>query len=227
MRFCVAPNCPNPVFGTCKVTGNGYCKSHQSLREDFDHRSILQKAVAKHKENLKNNPNPRQEKFKQIKPKEKRITKRSVANSIRGLIDTPQNKENLSKSKLLKLADAAFARFVRTRDTHNGKILCPCCKKEFDADSVDKDGVKIANCMHFINRNIYSYRFREDFAAAGHSTCNQKQHYAPTGIEYQNFKQHLINLLGEQEVAEAEIAHRKINKLEVTILKNVIEHYNT
>lgn len=71
MRFCEAPNCHHPVFGTCKKSRKGYCKSHQSLREDFDRRSITQKAIDKHKVNKK-------------------------LNSLKG---TPENKELVEKEK--------------------------------------------------------------------------------------------------------------------------------
>lgn len=53
MRLCEAPNCSYPVFGTCKKTRKGYCKSHQTLREDFDRRSIVQKAMDKAKKDPK------------------------------------------------------------------------------------------------------------------------------------------------------------------------------
>lgn len=52
MRFCEALNCDQPVFGTCKISRKGYCKKHQTLREDFDKRSITQKAVAKRQEGI-------------------------------------------------------------------------------------------------------------------------------------------------------------------------------
>lgn len=222
MSYSVIPK--YKLIDKCSQCGDTNCKGRKRGKEyiclncvrGIDSKKSVDKAAQRDKENA----------IKELKPKEKKQLRRSVANSVRGLANTQQNKENISKSKLLKLADAAYARFIRTRDTHNGKILCPCCNKEFDALAVDKDGKMIANCMHFINRNVYSYRFREDFAAAGHANCNRNQHLNPTGVEYQNFKQYLVNLLGEQEVAEAEIAHRQINKLEVTVLKNVIEHYN-
>ena len=46
MRFC---KCGNPVFGTDKKTKIGYCKSHQYKRTDLDKRSIVEKAMDKHK----------------------------------------------------------------------------------------------------------------------------------------------------------------------------------
>lgn len=51
MRLCVKCGV-QPVFGTCKVTGNGYCKSHQYLRQDKSKETPLQKAINK----AKNNP---------------------------------------------------------------------------------------------------------------------------------------------------------------------------
>lgn len=44
MRFC---SCGNPVFGTDKKTGIGYCKFCQIKRTDLDKRSIIQKAISK------------------------------------------------------------------------------------------------------------------------------------------------------------------------------------
>lgn len=54
MRFCEVQNCSSPVFGTCKKSRKGYCKSHQYRREDFDKRSIVAKAIDKAKNNSKN-----------------------------------------------------------------------------------------------------------------------------------------------------------------------------
>lgn len=47
MRFCESPNCNDPVWGTCKITRKGYCKRHQSLRKDFNRKSIIQRAIEK------------------------------------------------------------------------------------------------------------------------------------------------------------------------------------
>lgn len=47
MRFCEFVGCKYPVFGTDKVTGKGYCRSHQTQRTDFDRRTIIQKAMDK------------------------------------------------------------------------------------------------------------------------------------------------------------------------------------
>lgn len=44
MRLCF---CHQPVFGTDKNTGIGYCKGHQYKRTDLDRRSIAQKSMSK------------------------------------------------------------------------------------------------------------------------------------------------------------------------------------
>ena len=50
MRTCEYEGCSLVVFGTCKVTGKGFCHRHQFARLDTDKRSILQKAQDKAKQ---------------------------------------------------------------------------------------------------------------------------------------------------------------------------------
>ena len=156
---------------------------------------------------------------------EKKVIKQSIKSQVRTLISSPQNQENLSKSKLLKMADAAFSRYIIKRDTNKGQILCPCCRKTFDVLQVDKEGKKIVQNLHFINRGVYSQRFNEDNAHSGDGYCNLAMHLHPTGNEYQNYRQYLVNKLGEEEVALMELEHRKINRIEESQLKNIIEHF--
>ena len=40
MRTCEFPNCDNPVFGTDKRTGRGFCKFHQYMRVDLKKKSL-------------------------------------------------------------------------------------------------------------------------------------------------------------------------------------------
>jgi len=158
-------------------------------------------------------------------PKEKKQIKQSVRTSVRSLVSSEGNKDVMNKSKLLKLADAAFSRYVIKRDTVNGKITCPCCRKTFDVLEVNKNGEKIVQNLHFVSRKVYSLRFDEDNAHAGDSYCNLQMHLFPDGQQYKNYREYLVNKIGETAVAEMELAHRKINKLEETQLKNVIEFY--
>lgn len=136
-------------------------------------------------------------------------------------------KDYKSKSELLREADRLFADFIKERDTDkNGFVYCPCCKGKFKADAVDSDGNKIINCMHFVDRDVYSLRYDEDAAHAGHAGCNKNQHYQPSGIEYQNFKLFLEEKFGTHAVHEMELQKRKINKISEQDLKYVIEYYS-
>lgn len=51
MRFCEHNGCNQPVFGTCKQSRKGYCKSHQTDRLDFNRKSITQRAIERHNAN--------------------------------------------------------------------------------------------------------------------------------------------------------------------------------
>lgn len=202
MRFCEAQSCTDPVFGTCKVTRKGYCRKHQTLREDFDRRTILQKGMDKQKR---------------------------LQGQIRSLGKQQANKElvaELSKSELLKEADRLFSLFIRDRDSDkNGNISCVCCGKVYNVKQEDSDGNKIVQCLHFIDRDVYSLRFDEDNAHSGCGYCNLDMHLHKDGLAYRMYLQFMNTEYGEDAVAEMTLAHRKINKLEITQLKNIIEHY--
>ncbi len=102
MRFCEAPKCSSPVFGTCKKSGKGYCRSHQTRREDYDRRTIIQKAVAKQK---------------------------GLNNKVRGL-GYEQNKGQSSLVSLIHDLDAVFSLYIRLKDADkNGMVKCFCCPK--------------------------------------------------------------------------------------------------
>jgi len=130
-----------------------------------------------------------------------------------------------SKSELLQEADRLFANFIKNRDKDkNGQATCPCCGKDVLVEVNGKFNPD-CNILHFVDRDVYSLRFDEDNAAAGHSWCNRNQHFSPKGIEYQNFRNHLVSKFGEAAIAEMEVQHRKINRIEESQLKTIIEHY--
>lgn len=130
-----------------------------------------------------------------------------------------------SKSELLREADRLFADFIKNRDkNNNGHAICPCCGKDVLVEINGKFNPD-CNILHFVDRDIYSLRFDEDNAAAGHSWCNRQQHFNPRGIEYIKFRTFLVNKFGESQVEEMELAKRKINKITEQQLKVVIEHY--
>lgn len=187
------------------------------------------------------------EKSKQ-KQKERKMfstsTKKNQKTSIRALGNVEHSTGKIvgSKSELLKKADRLFAIFIKDRDTKDGKFTCPCCNKTYYTDNVesedvsdedvevycgiDSEGNKIINCMHFVDRDVYSTRFDEDNAAAGCCYCNKKMHFNPKGIEYQNFRKYLVSKIGESAVLEMQLKNRQINKLDTTVLKVVINNYS-
>jgi len=157
--------------------------------------------------------------------------KQKILRSLSSLKQLPENKEMVvqheSKSDLLKKADNLFSLFIRERDADkNRNIQCVCCGKVYNLDQVDKDGNKIVQNMHFINRDVYSLRFDEDNCHSGCNYCNYDMFKNKNGIAYQRYYQFMITSYGEDAVAEMILAHRKINKLELTQLKTIIEHYS-
>lgn len=102
MRFCEANKCNQPVFGTDKKTGKGYCRSHQTLREDFDRRSIIQKAIAK---------------------------QGRLSNKVSKLAQN-QDKGQSSYISLIHDLDAVLSLYIRVKDADkNGMVKCFCCPR--------------------------------------------------------------------------------------------------
>ncbi len=230
MRFCEVNNCENSVFGTDRNTNIGYCNRHQNLRTDLDKRSILQKAIAKHKENLKNNPSPKQQAYKELKPKEKRKASGRVKQSIRNLANKPENVElinrTMGKSELMKEADRVYSLHLRrAAQDKEGFVTCPLCHKRYHIEEKNWDKDLVIQCLHFIPRGVYSLRYSESNTIAGCCYCNKNMNDYPTGTAHAAYRKILVDLLGETEVALMELEHRKINKIDSQMLKNVIEFY--
>ena len=211
MRFCEADNCNQPVWGTCKISRKGYCKRHQSLREDFDPSTILQKAIKKQRKN----------------------SAERTGRALRVLAVTDDGNREMAekhktKSELLREADRLFSQFIRNRDADkNGNIACVCCGKIYNLEQVDKEGKKIVQPLHFIDRGVYSLRFDEDNCHAGCSYCNLDMHLNKNGFAYRRYLEFMNMTYGEEMVAEMTLAHRKINKITEQQLRTVIEHYST
>lgn len=145
--------------------------------------------------------------------------------AVRKLANPDDTKKVKTKSELLKQADKVFGDRIKVRDTKNGKVTCPCCKDEYFADAVDGNGKGIIQPLHFVSRGVYDLRFDADNVHAGCCYCNLKQHLSPKGLEYQRYRKFLVNKIGETAVAEMELVKRKINRIEESQLKTVIEHY--
>jgi hypothetical protein len=211
MRFCEASNCSRPVFGTDKKTRTGYCKLHQYLRTDIDKDGIVARAIKKQRKNA--------------------VIKDGRALRFLAVTDDGNREmaeKHKTKSELLREADRLFSQFIRNRDADkNGNIQCVGCGKVYNLEQVDKEGNKIVQPLHFIDRGVYSLRFDEDNCHAGCSYCNLDMHLNKNGFAYRRYLEFMNMTYGEEMVAEMTLAHRKINKITEQQLRTVIEHYST
>lgn len=130
------------------------------------------------------------------------------------------------KSELMELADKVFSQFIRNRAVEpDGKVTCFSCGNRWALTDKNENGDVIINCMHFVVRTVYSLRYNPDAAAAGCCWCNSNQNRWPDGVVYEIFRDMLVNKFGETVVAGWELEKRKINKLTVSILKEIILKY--
>lgn len=174
-------------------------------------------------------------KEKKIKEQQQRQKQRNVikktTSKLRNLSYTSDEqrkagKDKQTKSQLLKEADRLFSLFVRNRDADkNGNIQCVGCGKVYNIDQVDNGGNKVVQNLHFIDRGIYNLRFSEENCHAGCSYCNLDMSLNKNGFAYRRYLEFMTTTYGEEAIAEMTIEHRKINKLEIAQLKNIIEHY--
>jgi len=131
-----------------------------------------------------------------------------------------------SKSELLREADRLFSLFIRNRDCDkNGNAACVCCGKIYNIIENNLQGERVIQNLHFVKREVYSLRFDEYNCNAGCCYCNQDMNLNPKGKAYNQYRQKLVADLGEDAVAEMELAHRNINRIEESQLKVIIEHY--
>jgi len=211
MRVCEVIGCSQFVFGTDKKTRTGYCKSHQYLRTDIDKDGIVARAIKKQRKNA--------------------VIKDGRALRVLAVTDDGNREmaeKHKTKSELLREADRLFSQFIRNRDADkNGNIQCVGCGKVYNLEQVDKEGKKIVQPLHFIDRGVYSLRFDEDNCHAGCSYCNLDMHLNKNGFAYRRYLEFMNMTYGEEMVAEMTLAHRKINKITEQQLRTVIEHYST
>jgi len=136
---------------------------------------------------------------------------------------TKGNPKSDKRSTLLQLADRVFSRWIKKRDTDkDGYCNCYICGIKYHIDDRDEDNMPILQPLHFVDRDVYSQRYNPFQVKTGCGFCNRKQHYDPTGTQYQIFKEKLIKELGEDEVAEIELSHRNINRVTHAYLHEIV-----
>ncbi len=121
--------CGNPSFSKCKVTGTPYCRNHQHLKENWDSRTISQRAMDKHK-------------------------KQTSVQKVRSLTHIKGDEKDVidGRNSLILDLDAIVSKYVRHRDAdENGIILCYTCGEPIT--------IAEADASHYISRRHLITRF--------------------------------------------------------------------
>lgn len=155
--------------------------------------------------------------------KQKRVTRNKLSEISRKLHEVSRTK---LRSDYLKIADVVFGNWIKKRDADSGgNITCMCCLKTFNLKDKTEAGDYIVQCMHFVPRSVYTYRYSEINCHSGCSYCNLDMHLHPDGIAYKRYRNYLVSCVGEEEVVKMEDNKRHINKLTESDLKTIIDNY--
>ena len=170
MKFCNAPNCSYPVFG------KGFCRPHQYMREDFDRRSIVQKAMDNHK------ANPSKPKTTNIRPGTfvfPGIGALEVYGNVGIQCKTEEaaieleEKYNGVDESLRNLSDdldAVMSLYIRNKYANNkGLVKCYTCTAVLP--------IKEIHCGHYVKRGHKATRFLESNLRPQCPSCNQDHNY--------------------------------------------------
>ena len=119
----------------------------------------------------------------------------------------------LTRSKLVKQADAIFSKFVRlVVCDKDGYITCPLCGARVHW--------KKAQNMHFITRMCWLYRYDEINCHAWCMRCN-----VILSWNYITYTLWMIDNYGLEKVQEMKQKAKQIHKVSTPELKGIIEYY--
>ncbi len=134
--------------------------------------------------------------------------------------------ENALRSQMLKEADKVFSLFIRKRDADkNGNIDCVCCGKIYNLEDKTENGDTVVQCLHFVQRGVYSLRYDLVNCHAGCTWCNKDMNDNPEGKAYHQFRDYLVACIGEEEVVAMEQQKRSINKITHEYIRSIIKKY--
>ena len=141
MRFCF---CNQPVWGTDKETGVGYCKAHQTMRTDLEKGSIMEKALRKQKQGSR---------------------KREIG-KVRTLVEYQKEEGIIDTIGELTIdLDRTYSKYMRLAAAGlDLKVQCFTC-------STRKD-YKLIQCGHFVPRAHLGLRWEEINTKPQCSYCN-------------------------------------------------------
>lgn len=122
-----------------------------------------------------------------------------------------QKKE--SRLKIVKKADSVFSTFIRLRDSNSKWIVvCPLCWTKIHW--------KKAQCMHFITRWCWLFRYDEDNCHAGCMRCNVILNW-----NYILYTRYMQNRYWVETVDEMIKKSKEVYKLQTYEIEEIINKY--
>lgn len=190
MKFCNEPNCSYPVFG------KGFCRNHQYMREDYDRRSIVQKAMDKEKANPTKKlvfEKPKEQKRKPgyfVLPEEEvnsiinyqpapeegfdgELTSYVTLDEIGQIAATMDKGIDESLANLSSDLDAVMSLYIRNKYANkDGLVKCFTCTAVLP--------IKQIHCGHYVKRGERATRFLESNLKPQCASCNNDHNYDET-----------------------------------------------
>ena len=117
----------------------------------------------------------------------------------------------------LTLADGIFSKYIRLRDSVDGRVHCFICGKGMSIDE--------ATAGHFIKRRHLATRYDERNVHALCSYCNGMEECQPTVSDLHH--QRMREKYGQQVLDELYFRSRQPFKLTKADLKEIVKTYKT
>lgn len=125
----------------------------------------------------------------------------------------PQEKTS-SLSSLIKELDGHFSRFIRKRDTVDGKVICFLTGEKMDF--ID------AQCGHFIDRDQMPTRYDERNC---HAVSEETNCYDPDHKE--KYRAKMLQVYGLEEIERLERKSKGLQKFFKFEIEDLIEYYRS
>lgn len=119
-----------------------------------------------------------------------------------------------SLPSLMHDLDGHFSRFIRQRDTVNGKVICFTCGKKMSFQE--------AQCGHFIDRDQMPTRYDEQNCHAVCEFCN-----CMDDTHYERYSMAMIQKYGIMAVRDLKQKSRSLQKFMRHEIEELIEYYKS
>lgn len=125
-----------------------------------------------------------------------------------------KKKQEFNQKGLMQLADTYFSRYIRLKNSINGKCTCYTCGTIKDVKEVDNG--------HYMKREHKATRYHENNCRPQCKTCNGDTKHNGKQIE---FRENLVNEIGEQKVIDIEKLSRTSIKANHLFYKGISDYY--